>query len=103
MFHALKLSHVLQGVRPFALKGPKVTEGAAPPNGASQATSVEGGAPSGLGQDEGTEGALDRLLSRAELELSDPDAVQRRKIVAQLKLAAASVRAERDPEAPDSV
>ena len=46
------------------------------------------------------EEALDRLLSRAELELLSPQAVQRREIIAHLKLAAASAKAEDASGAP---
>lgn len=40
------------------------------------------------------EGALDRLLSRAEFELADPEAIRRREIIAHLRQAAALTRAE---------
>ena len=98
MFQTLRRPHVLHGVRPFVLKGFKLMEDAAPQDW-SKGTS-EGGSRSGLEQDEE---ALHRLLSRAELELSDPDAVQRRETMARLKLATASAKAEHAPEAPGSV
>ena len=41
-----------------------------------------------------SEGALDRLLSRTEAELADPDAVRRRETIAQLKRVAALTVAE---------
>ena len=78
MFQTLRRSRLLRGVRPSVLRGSKVTEDTAPQH------------------DE----ALDRLLSRAELELLSPQAVQRREIIAHLKLAAASAKAEDAPEAP---
>ena len=80
MFQTLRRPRLLHGVRPSVLTGCKVMEDAAPQH------------------DE----ALDRLLSRAELELLSPDAVQRREVIAQLKLAAASAKAEDAPEAPGS-
>ena len=45
------------------------------------------------------EGTLDRLLSRAEIELAEPKAVRRRETIALLKLASASTKAERAQEA----
>ena len=68
MFQSLRLLRVLDGVRHFVPKQLKVVEHAAPQN----------------------EGVLDRLLSRAELELSSPDGVRRRETIAQLKIAAAA-------------
>ena len=70
MFQTLRLPHVFHGVRPSMLQGLAAMEDAAPQN----------------------EGVFDRLLSRAELELSDPNAVRRRDTIAQLKLAAASTK-----------
>ena len=78
MLQALRLPGVLSGIRSSVLKGGKVMEDTAPQ----------------------PEEALDRLLSRAELELLSPQAVQRREIIAHLKLAAASAKAEDAPEAP---
>lgn len=40
------------------------------------------------------EGALQRLLSRTEVELADPDGVRRREMIAQLKHVAALTGAE---------
>lgn len=38
------------------------------------------------------ERALERLLARAEVELSEPDAIQRRATIARLKVAAVNSR-----------
>ena len=78
MFQTRRLPRLLQGMRPSVRTGVKVMEDAVPQH----------------------EQALDRLLSRAELELLSPQAVQRREIIAHLKLAAASAKAEDAPEAP---
>ena len=68
MFHSRGLPRVLL----FPWRRPKVPKGAAPPS----------------------DGALDRLLCRTEVELADPDAVRRRETMAQLKHVAALTVAE---------
>ena len=77
--------------------------GILPPMQASHDEGSKGAPREGEGRTEleQDEDELGRLLSRTEVELSKPDAVQRREIIAQLKLAAASIKAERAIEAPD--
>ena len=89
MFQAIKLSRVLKGFRPSAFNGPKVPKATAPQaNGSEKASEqAEGGTGPKL-----NERALDRLLSRAEVELSEPNAIQRRAAIARLKVAAVNNR-----------
>ena len=89
MFPFMKLSRALNRLRPLAsssLKLPRIT---APQADGSERISkpTEGG--TGLKLDER---AIDRLLLRAEVELCEPDAIQRREAIARLKLAAANSR-----------
>ena len=87
MYQPSGLRHAFYGVRPLFLQGFKVLQDATPQEKASTGTPVEPSTPTWPKQDEE---ALQRLLSRAEFELSDPDAVRRRETIACLKLAAAS-------------
>ena len=87
MYQSSRLPHALYGVRPLFLKGFKVLQDASPQAKSSTGVPVETGAQTWPKQDEE---ALQRLLSRAEFELADPDAVRRRETMARLKLAAAS-------------
>ena len=89
MLPSTKLSRALNGLRPLVSSSYKV-----PPTAASQAGKYEE-VSARLDQGAGLkldERALERLLSRAEAELSEPDAVQRREAIAQLKLAAVNGR-----------
>ena len=89
MFQVIKLSRALKGFRPFAVNEPKVLEATAlHPNETEEASErVKRGTGPKL-----DERALDRLLLRAEVELSEPDAVQRREAMARLRQAAVSGR-----------
>lgn len=87
MYQPSGLRHALYGVRPLLLQGFKVLQDATPQAKASPDAAIETGARTWPKQDEE---ALQRLLSRTESELADPDAVQRRETIAHLKLAAAS-------------
>ena len=89
MFSSTRLSRALNGLRPLVLSNFKLPLTAAPRVDGSEGISAR--------LDQGTgpkldESALERLLSRAEAELSEPDAVQRREAIAQLKLAAVNNR-----------
>ena len=87
MYQPSGLRHALYGVRPLLLKGSKVLWDAAPQGKASTDAPVEKGTRTWPELDEE---ALRCLFSRAEFEMSDPEAVQRRETIARLKLAAAS-------------
>ncbi len=89
MVRSLRLLSALQGVRDFVLERFKGLQDAAPQDEGTKGPSVGEGDRIRLKQDEE---ALGRLLSRAELELSNPEAVRRRETIARLKLAAASTR-----------
>ena len=89
MFEPTKLSRALKGFSPFAPNTPGVIEATAPQADGSGVLfeQREGGTGPKL-----DEPALERLLSRAEVELSEPDAIQRRMTIAHLKVAAISSR-----------
>ena len=89
MFQSSKLSRALKGLRPFALNGPKVLQATA--TQADETGDISEHAEDGTGP-ELDEPALQRLLSRAEAELSEPDAIQRRTAMARLKVAAVNGR-----------
>jgi hypothetical protein len=74
------------GVLRFIPKGFKVRQRIAPQTEGSQSASVDDEGRARLEQDEA---AIQRLMSRVELELSDREAVQRRETIARLKGAAA--------------
>ena len=89
MFPPMKLSRALNGLRPLVSSNCKLPPTAAPRTDGSEEMSAR--------HDQGTgpkldERALERLLSRAEAELSEPDAVQRREAISRLKLAAVNGR-----------
>ena len=96
MYQPSGLRHALYGVRPLLLQGFKVLQDAAPQGKASTDAAMETGARPWSEQDEE---ALQRLLSRAELELADPDTVRRRETIVRLRLAAASTKVEDGLEA----
>ena len=85
MFQAIKLSRALKGFRPFAVNGPKVLEATALHLNETEEASERVKRGTGPKLDER---ALERLLSRAEAELSEPEAIQRRAAIARLKVAA---------------
>ena len=89
MFRSVKLSRALKGLRPSVLNTPEVLEASTPQaDGSGEASELaEGGTGPKL-----DEPALERLLSRAEVELFEPDAIQRRETVARLKLAVVNSR-----------
>ena len=89
MFESMKLSLALKGFRPFAVNGPKVLEATAPQ--ADEAGEVSEWEKRGTGP-KLDDRALERLLSRAEVELSEPEAIQRRAAIARLKMAAVNNR-----------
>ena len=89
MFLSTKLSRALNGLRPLVSSTSKLP--------LTAAARVDGSEEISARLDQGTgpkldESALERLLLRAEAELSEPDAVQRREAIAQLKLAAVNNR-----------
>ncbi len=90
MFQTLALPRVVYDVRPFLLKGLKVLHDAALQDKESKRTFVE---KRGRTRPERDKEALQRHLSRTELELADPEAVRRRETMARLKLATASIKA----------
>ena len=85
MFRSMKLSRALKGLRPLVLISLNLPRTAVPQADGFEKISgqVEGGTGPKL-----DERALERLLSRAEVELSEPDAIQRRATIARLKLSA---------------
>ena len=89
MFESTKLSRALKGLRPSAPNTPEVLEATAPQADGSGEIfeKTEGGTGPKL-----EEPALERLLSRAEVELSEPGAIQRRLTIAHLKVAAINSR-----------
>ena len=85
MFPSTKLSRALNGLRPLVSSSYKLPPTAAPQSDEYEVTSARLDQGAGPKLDER---ALERLLSRAEAELSEPDAVQRRETISRLKLAA---------------
>jgi len=73
------------------LQGFKVLQDTALPDTGLNGTPVEQGGRTWPEQDIDE---IDRLYSRAELEMSNPEVVRRRETIAQLKLVAASTRQE---------
>jgi len=96
MVQTRRRPRILSGVRPLILTWFKVLQDVAPQDERSKSTSVEDRDRTWPEQDGE---ALDRLLSRAEFELTDPKAVRRREIITRLKGAAASTKAEHACEA----
>ncbi len=86
MLQTLRSLGVLDGVLSFIPKGFKVRQRIAPQTEGSQSASVDDEGRARLEQDEA---AIQRLMSRVELELSNREAVQRRETIARLKVAAA--------------
>ena len=89
MFSSTRLSRALNGLRPVVSSSYKLLSTVAPGVDGSEEGSAR------LDQGNGPkldESALERLLSRAELELSEPDAIQRRATIARLKVAAVNGR-----------
>ena len=89
MFSSTKLSRALNGLRPCISDSFEPPQATAPqPDGSEEISGqVESGTMAKL-----DEPAFERLLSRAEAELAEPNAVQRREAIAQLKLAAVNNR-----------
>lgn len=89
-----KLSCALKGFRPLILGRLRILQVTAWEADRSEEIS---GQVEGLSAPKPADGpALERLLSRAEAEMSDPEAMQRRQTIARLKMAAASAQAERN-------
>ena len=86
MFQSVRLLRALWGVHRFFPTKDKVQPGVAPQRNGMGGTSIGQEGRTGLNHEEG---AIHRLLSRAELELSKPEAVRRRGTIELLKLAAA--------------
>jgi hypothetical protein len=79
MFRSMTLSGALKGLHSFAMSGPRVL----------QIITLQANERMEPEQDEP---AFKRLLARAEVELAEPDAIQRREAVACLKVAAVNGR-----------
>ena len=89
MFLSIKLSRALKGFRPLASNSLGRLRTAPPQAGGSEQLSKSADGGTGLKLDDR---AIERVLLRAEVELSEPDAIQRREAIARLKLAAVNGR-----------
>jgi hypothetical protein len=97
MFQSVRLLRALWGVHRFFPTKDKVQPGVALQRTGMDSTSFEQEGRTGLDHDEG---AIHRLLSRAELELSKPEAVRRRGTIELLKLAAAEAGQSTSSQCP---
>ena len=89
MFPSTKLSRALNGLRP------DISKRLTPPRAADPQADGPDEVPEqakGATWTKLEEPALDQLLSRAEVEMSEPKAIQRQATIARLKLAAVNAR-----------
>ena len=94
MFQPRRLLSALKGVRHYVLDGFKSQQDTAQRVEGLESPRFEQSRQAGP---ELRERAIHRLMSRAEIEMSHPEAVQRRESIAKLKLAAASMRQSARP------